>query len=341
MKSITIHISISTIIQLLIAISLFALLWYLRDIVLIFLLSIVIGSAIIPAARALEKYKIPKTIAVTIVYALFFASFFAITYFFAPPILQETSSALSMIPDSTKAESYSKNLPSFLQSFSLSTIVTELNKIVFNITSDAFSVVNLIFGGVLNFVLIVIFSFYFAVNEKSIEGFLRVITPKENEKYIINLWRRSQKKMGRWLQGQLLLGVLVGVLVYLGLAIMGIQYALVLAVLAGLLELIPIFGPILSMIPAIAIAFVSGGITLALYVFIFYLLVQQFENALIYPLVVTKVVGVPPLLVILALIIGAKLAGMIGILLSIPVAAVLQELFADMDKYRQKRKAKI
>ena len=182
--------------------------------------------------------------------------------------------------------------------------------------------------------LIIVFSFYFAVVETGVDDFLRIIVPSNYRSYVLDLWRRSQKKIGLWMQGQILLAVIIGVLVYLGLTVLGIPHALLLAVLAALFELIPVFGPILASVPAILIGFVDGGLTLGLLVIAFYVIIQQFENHLIYPLVVTKVVGVPPLLVILALIIGAKLAGFLGILLSVPMAAAIQEFVTDIQNRR-------
>ena len=166
------------------------------------------------------------------------------------------------------------------------------------------------------------------------EKFLRIITPLRSEKYIIDLWKRSQRKIGYWMQGQLLLGIVVGVLVYLGLMILGIQNALILAVLAGVLEIIPYFGPILSAIPAIFIGFTTGGLKMGLLILGLFIIIQQFENHLIYPLVVKKVVGVSPIIVILALIIGAKLAGFLGIILSVPVTAALMEFVEDVQRDR-------
>ena len=131
------------------------------------------------------------------------------------------------------------------------------------------------------------------------------------------------------MQGQLLLMVLVGVLVFLGLSILGVRHALVFAILAGLLELIPLFGPMLSSIPALMVGFLDGGVTMVFFIAGLYLIIQQFENHLIYPLVVNKVVGVPAMVVILSLVIGAELAGILGILLSVPIAAVLMELIND------------
>ena len=119
---------------------------------------------------------------------------------------------------------------------------------------------------------------------------------------------------------------------YLGLTILGIPNALLLAVLAGVFELIPVFGQILAAILALVVAYADGGVTAALLVAGLYVVVQQFEANLIYPIVVKKVVGVPPLLVILALIVGARLAGFLGVLLSAPIAAALQEFVADIDR---------
>ena len=337
-KELTIHITSGTIIKAITLVILAGVLWYLRDLVLIILISIVIGSAVDPAARALARYKVPRVLSISVVYLAFFVSFFMIMYFFVPPVLKEASGLITTLPTSIQTFESSNNsmigIP-FIDSFSLSSAVNELNRLFSGLTENAFAMVNVVFGGLVSFVLVVVFSFYFAVNERGIEDFLRVVTPLKDEKHVVDLWHRSQKKIGLWLQGQLLLGLIVGVLVYLGLTILGVEYALVLAVAAAILELIPVFGPILAMVPAIAIGFSSGGVALAGAVFIFYIIIQQFENNLIYPLVVTKVVGVPPLLVILALIIGAKLAGIIGILLSIPMAAIIQELFADMDKKRR------
>jgi len=189
--------------------------------------------------------------------------------------------------------------------------------------------------------LIVVLSFYLSALENGVATFLRIVTPIKSERYVLNLWERSQTKIGQWMQGQLLLGVIIGVLTYLGLVILGVPYAFLLAIIAGLLELIPIFGPIIAMIPAIAIAFTDGGLTSAVIILGFYLIIQQFENNLIYPLVVRKVVGVPPLLVILALLIGAKLAGFLGILLSVPIAAAFREYINDIEFDKQRAEAEL
>ncbi len=136
------------------------------------------------------------------------------------------------------------------------------------------------------------------------------------------------------MQGQLLLAVIVGVLVFLGLTIMGVPNAILLAFIAGVLEIIPIFGPVLSAVPAVIIAFGAGGFGLAALVAGLFVIIQQFEAHLIYPLVVKKVIGVPPIVSILALVIGAKLAGFLGLILSVPLATALMVLVEDLEKSR-------
>jgi predicted PurR-regulated permease PerM len=142
------------------------------------------------------------------------------------------------------------------------------------------------------------------------------------------------------MQGQLILAVIVGVLLYLGLTILGVPHALLLAILAGLFELIPVFGQFLAAIPAIALGFGIGGITEGILILGLYMLVQQFEAHLIYPVVVKKVVGVPPLMVILALLIGFKLFGFLGVLLSVPIAGAIQEFLSDVDREKTRALAR-
>jgi predicted PurR-regulated permease PerM len=218
--------------------------------------------------------------------------------------------------------------------FSLRDGVIELRNALTNASDGFVQTVSIVFGGFVSFVLIIIFSFYFSVQDKGIDDFLRLVVPAKYTNKVLDLWKRSQKKIGLWMQGQLLLGLIVGVLTYLGLTVLGVRYSLLFAIIAGLLEIIPLFGPVLASIPAIALAFVDGGPSLGFLVIGLYLIIQQFENHLIHPLVVSKVVGVPPILIILSLLVGGHLAGFLGIILAVPLAAVLQELVAEISRER-------
>lgn len=319
------------------------LLYYLRDILLILLMAIVIASAIEPATRVLMRYRIPRTAAVIAIYAALFLGLAGTLYFFIPPLATEVIRLGREFPEEIGridflarfggdfSEFAAELRQQFGGGFDIAAQFPEIRHFLGGISGGFFQTVSFVFGGAFSFLLILVFSFYLAAQERGIENFLRLVSPVRSEAYVIDLWRRTQRKIGLWLQGQLLLGFIIGVFTYLGLAVLGVQFALTLAVLAALAELVPIFGPILAAIPAVIFGFVQGPTT-GFMVLGLYIIIGQFENHLLYPLVVKKIVGVPALLVILALIIGAKIAGFLGILLSVPVAAALMELLDDVQK---------
>jgi predicted PurR-regulated permease PerM len=338
-RPITISITTGTVMKVILLLLLVGLLYVLRSIVLDVLTAIVIASAIEPGVAGLRKRKIPRVLAVILIYLMMFAVLFVVFYFFVPSLLADIATFVTSLPNYINAFNESGSVGQYAQilgiqapTISESDIIASIQGVLnFNAFSNAFSAASSIFGGIFSFIIIIVFSFYFAVLETGVDDFLRIIVPKQNQAYILGLWRRSQHKIGLWMQGQLLLGVIMGMLVYLGLMILGVPHALILAVIAAIFEIIPVFGPTLSAVPAVAIAFASGGPTLGLLTIALYVIAQQFENHLIYPLVVTRVVGVPPLLVILALIIGGELAGFLGIILSVPIAATIRELARDIE----------
>lgn len=317
-----------------------ALLFYLRDVVLIVLTSIVLASALEPAVTLMTKWRVPRILAVILLYLVLGTFLFGIFYFFMPLILDDLASFLATLPAYLAAIDSSPVLQDYGAIFGFSgagdtgAVMEEVRQgaTLTGLFGNSFSAAASLFSGVFAFILIVVFSFYFTVAETGVDDFLRVIMPKKHQAYALDLWFRSRHKIGLWMQGQLILAVIIGVMVYLSLTILDIRHALLLAVLAAFFELIPVFGPTLAAVPAVLIAFADGGLTMGLLVIALYVIIQQFENHLIYPIVVTQVVGVPPLLVILGLIVGWHLAGFLGILLSVPMAAVLQELLRDLNQ---------
>lgn len=343
LKDISIHITSGSIVTVILFLALAAALWFLRDLVLMIVTAIVIASAMEPAIHFFTARRVNRILAVILMYLFVSAVFLSILFIFVPPVLGDAANFLSRLPQTLSAINISEATHGVLpwgnvgDQISSADLLRNISNTLADTTGGIFTTVSAFFGGLTSFVLIVVFSFYFSVQETGVDDFLRVITPIKEQAYVLHLWKRSQEKIGKWMQGQLMLGLIVGILLYLGLTILGIPNALLLAVLAALFELIPVFGQILAAVPALAIAFSDGGVTAFLLVAGLYLVVQQFEAHLIYPVVVKKVVGVPPLLVILALIVGAKLAGFLGILLSVPIAAAIQEFVSDVD--RQKTRA--
>lgn len=315
--------------------------WYLRDLLLLILTAIVLASAIRPGVHFFMRYHLPRVLAVLAMYLVVFGAVFGIVYFFFPPIIAEVTTFITTLPhylDTINLPFTDTSTSQFLSnSSSALSSLTSIQDAFTNTSQGAFRLVATFFGGIFSFVLVIVLSFYFAVQEQGIEDFLRIVVPLSYEEYIVDLWRRSQRKIGLWMQGQLMLSILAGILVYIGLLIAGAPFALLLGVLTALCEVIPIFGSLFAGSVAVALAWSSSGLALAFIVAGLFVVVNQFESNLIYPLVVKKIVGVPPLLVIVALIAGADIAGFLGAFLSVPFAAILQEFVSDLDKGRRMR----
>jgi len=338
-EKITIDISILSLIKILLFVILAWVVFELRAVIGVLLASVVIASSVDPAARWFSAYRIPRVISVVLVYLAAFTILGLVFYLILPPLVSEMGGFLTDLPDNIETFE-PKNILSFLpelpKSFNnvLRDAILNFRDYSFESTSGLLAGIAKIFGGAVSFIMIIVISFYLSVEERGIENFLKIVTPKEYEGYALDLWNRSRRKIGLWFQGQLLLGLLVGILVFLGLTILGVKYALLLAILSGILEIIPVFGPIISAVPAIGVAFTQKPV-LGIAVLVLYVIIQQFENHLIYPLVVRKTIGIPPLLVILSIFIGGVLAGVFGIMLAVPVATVLVEFINDFARRKQ------
>ncbi len=326
------------------------LLVYLKELVLVILTSIVLASAVEPGIHWIMKRGTNRVAAVALVYLGIIGSIFGIAFAFFPPLLKETASLSASLPaylDSINVDDLLSNsvvdsarqvvggVPTFDQ------YISQIQGIFTSTSVGAFKALAGIFGGVLSFLLIVVLSIYFAIEETGVDDFLRLVVPVQYQHYALDLWKRSQIKIGLWMQGQLLLSLLAGVLVYLWLSILGVQYAFVLALFAALTELIPVFGSYIAAAPAIAIGLTDGGTFMALAVAGGFVIINLLQSNLVYPLVVKKVVGVPPLLVIIALIAGGQIAGFLGVLLAVPLAAALSELISDIQKSKERELARL
>lgn len=345
-----ISVSTGTFIRLLVVAAAAYILWILRDLALLVVTAIVIASALEPGIAFFLRYRFPRALAVFVMYLAVFGSLFSVIYFMTPPILDDAQNFIVSVPAYLDTVNLPPELSGLSQtpflspdqaaggvSSSILETIFAFRSIFTDSSEGAIRLVSSVFGGVFALVLVIVLSFYFAIQETGVDEFLKLVTPQKYEEYVVGLWNRAKKKIGLWMQGQLILSLIVGVIVYLGLLLLGVPYALLLAVLAALFDLIPIFGSLIAGVLGVIVAFGAGGVPLALIVAGLYFIVNQFEAHLIYPLVVNKVVGIPPLLVILALIAGGTLAGFLGVLLAVPIAAALREFLDDVDRGKKAR----
>ena len=339
----TISITTSTIIRVVLVILSVFLIWFLRDLLLVVLTSIVLASFVESAVPHFRKVGIGRVFGVVILYATSLLTFAGLFYLFAPLLITEvynfSNFAASYFPNvsflnyfQNEAFSGAKDVVDVLSTnFSVEGLLSVSKAFISNLSGGFFNTASVAFGGVFNFVLIILISFYLSIQERGIESFLRIIIPIQYENYVVDLWERSQKKIGLWIKGQVVLALVVAVLIYLLLSLLGIQYALLLSMIAGVMELVP-YGILVALIPAFSFSYVSGGMAAALTVTGAYFIVHQFEVFLFAPLIIKKIVGLSPIVIILSALIGFELGGIWGGILAIPVAIMVMEYISDVEK---------
>lgn len=335
-----VDISTYSFIRLILIILLVVFLYFLRDVLAIVALSIILASAITPFGNWLDKRKFPRLLGILILYLLVLGLAGFLISLVTPFISQDLNQLADNIP--VVIEKLSVALDIARESDSrLYDVVAEFQNLLdtFSISLQqssqlGFSLLVGIFGGIVSFLSIILISFYLSVMRGGIDSFLVAVTPKRFEPYVMDLWKRAETKVGKWLQGQLLLALIVGLATYIGLSLLGVRFALVLALIAMALELVPNVGPVIAAIPAVALAFLQAPI-LGFWVLILYIGIQQVENHVLVPVVVGRTVGLNPVVVVVALLAGAKLAGIIGLILAVPVAAVVVEILDDIAKKKE------
>ncbi len=339
----SISISTGTIIRFFLVALGFYLFWFLRDLMLVILTAIIIASFVESAVPFFKKIKVNRIFGVVILYIGSIAFLALLFYLFVPLLITEIYNLSvflsSYVPNSPILNYFSNDafsgakdiINNLSHSLSLTTLVSTSNAFISTLSGGFFQILSVAFGSIFNVILIVLISFYLSIQEKGIQNFLRIILPIEHEEYAVDLWERSQKKIALWMKGQMLLGVLIFILTYLMLSLLGIQYALLLAIIAGIMELIP-YGILISLIPAVYFSYLSAGLSSALMVSGAYIILHQFEVFLFSPLVIKSVVGLSPLVVIIAALIGFELGGFWGLVLAIPVAVFIMELMSDFEK---------
>lgn len=338
-KNIYINISTGTFLRLLLISALVVFAYIIRDVLALVLLSVVVASGIEPAASWFQKRKVSRVLAVIFVYLLIFSFLGVLFYLIVPTLFTQLNNMSSSLPRYLNGQ-IEEQIVDFLPSLPdpvvqiLYGLADNAKVYIEKIAGGFLKATTVLFGGAFSFVMVFVLSFYLSVQERGIENFLRTVIPLSYEEYVIDLWLRTRAKLGSWLKGQLLLGLLVGVLVFLSLSVLGVKYALILALLAAVFEIIPIFGPVLSAVAGIMVSLLQGP-GVALMVAGMYFIIQQFENHLIYPLVIRRVIGVPPILSILAIIIGGKIGGFIGMILAVPAVTLLVEILGDLEKRKR------
>lgn len=325
----------------LVVVGLARLLVQVTDILIVVLMAAILATGVAPLANTLEQlrwgrrgWRLSRTWSIFLIFLLVFAFISIATALVVTPLVIEVQQFLANLPENlqrleTLALEWKARYP-WLPDLSelVRRLPGELNRLV-RYFGPAAGVAARVFGGLAAVVTVIFLSFYMLVEGPKVKTGFLALFPRAQRHRVADILEQVGAKFGGWIRGQLLLGLIIGVAAGIGVTAIGLPFALLLAIFAGITELIPMVGPILGAIPAVFLALFQPTWKL-LFVIGWYAFIQQAESNFVVPRVMRASVGLSPLLTILALIVGGKLLGAVGALLAVPVAAALQVVVSEL-----------
>lgn len=291
--------------------------YFISDIVLQLFVALLLVSVLNPFVIKLSKLKIPKVVSIILSYVLIFGFFGIAIASILPALIEQTTNLANNLP------LYLQNLG--LQNYANEEVLKQLVSQLGSVPSQIIKAGFLLFGNILSILTVAIFAFYLLLVRDKFDTSLEFLFGKEKTKGVATLINNLEIKLGGWARGQFSLMLTIGVFSYLGFMLLGIPYALPLAMLAGMFEIIPYLGPIIAAVPAIILGF-SISPFLGFAAVGFSILIQQLENYVLVPKIMEKSTGVSPIITLLSLAVGFRIAGIVGMIISIPIVIIVQTL---------------
>jgi predicted PurR-regulated permease PerM len=301
-------------------------LYLIRDILILLVLAIVISSICQPLVDFLQKKKIPRFLTTSFVFILILGISAIFLWLVIPLVISQFGNFIANFNETIIRIGTANIFGELIQQ-----LIVNL-KVAFDVLAKGattiFNLIFSIFGGIFSALTCLVLAFYLTLEEKGVEKFFRSLLPKTYENRVISIYEKSANRIGHWFQGRLFLSVIIGLFSWLGFYLLGVKYSGTLALLAAVLDIIPIIGPIFAGLIIFLVALTDSWL-LGIWVVLFFVILQQLEGILFTPLIMGKTTGLSPLVVLIALLIGVKIAGLIGFLLAIPLAVIVQEIFEE------------
>lgn len=309
------------------------LMFYLRDIFVLFFLAFILATAIEPVVNLLGKKKIPRWVTIIGIYLLLMLFVYFLARLIIPPISEQVNTfSRERTQLAAEIDSYLEKAPSTVR-VAINDFIHQIPEKISKYSKSGTVLQNAlgVFSGLLGFLTVMVISFYLLIEKNSMENFVKTYWPQKSNQKALKIFKEIVTKTSYWARGQLVLSGSIGLLTYVGLTLLGVDYALSLALLAAVTELLPIVGPFIGAVPAMIIAFAINPL-LVFWVGLMYFGIQQFENHVLVPQVMKRALGLSPVAIIFALLVGAKLLGILGVIISIPVASAVAVLVNSLKK---------
>ncbi len=291
--------------------------YLIKDVLFGIFVSILLMTALNPLVNRLQRRGLPRGLSISLVFISFLSVLITFLAIVIPAIADQTQSLMLLLKKPEVQSFINRYIPDFLSLQSLNLQISSIPKL-FSVVSSTFSVF-------VTMITVMVITFYLllerGVLHKHLVWFFGNHDAEIRAAEYVN---RVEAEIGKWVRGQLLLMMVIGVMTYIGLTLLGVPYALPLAVFAGFMEMVPNIGPTIAAVPAILVGFASGNAYMGTFVLVLYVLVQQLENNFIVPKVMQSTVGLNPLATIILFLIAYRLGGVGGAVLAIPVFLVLK-----------------
>ena len=325
-------ISWGTILKIGIAFFCFYLIYLIKDILSWLVFALIISVLFDPAIDFLQKRKVPRVLSVISVYISIFGILGLVIYLVSHSFSQEIQQIGRLLPE------YFGKIAPFLNKLGITvfdnTFTGALEEWFVRASTNIFTAISAVFGGILSAFTIFALAIFLSIEEKGVEKVVGLLSPKKHEAHILELWKKSQIKISRWFGTRIILGIFVGVCTSIVCYILDIKYAISFGLIAGILDIIPIIGPIVAGVIIVIFSALDSWIK-ALFILVIFILIQQIEGNILTPILTKKFIGLPAVLVLVALIVGAKLWGVLGAILTIPLFGLVYEFLKDFLKKKK------
>jgi len=330
-------ISWGTILKISLAFISFYILYLIRDILVWLIFALIVSVLFNPAIDFLYRRRLPRVLAIIFVYVAIFGILGLVIYWIAPIFVSEVQCFSQFF-----SQYFEKIAPPLkglgMEAFeSMESFTATFQGWLTKASASIFSAIAAIFGGIFSTITIFTIAIFLSLEEKGVEKAIALITPKKYEASVLTLWEKSQQKVAGWFGARILCCVFVGLASFFTLKLFNVNYAVSLGLFAGVMDIIPILGPLFAGIIITVFAALDSWIK-ALFVLIVFILIQQIEGNILTPTLTKKFVGLPPVLVLISLAIGAKLLGILGAILAIPLGGIIYEFLRDFLKKRKEIK---
>ncbi len=294
------------------------LVFQIRDVIFIIFVAFIIMSALNPLVDRLQKLRLPRSLSILIVYIIVWGLIGSVLAIIIRPLFDQTTHLLTLLPAALgRIELFSNNQE---------VITTQFLNRIGTLPADIFKFIVEVFGNLLSVFTTLVISFYMLLERRNLDEIASSVFGHDNQGKVSKIITTIETRLGGWVRGEIVLMFSIGIMTYVGLSLLGVEIALPLAIIAGILEVVPNIGPTISAVPAVLVALTIHPFT-AIATVALYILIQLLENNLLVPHIMRRAVGVNPLVSILSLMIGLRLAGPAGAVLAIPLVIVAQTTY--------------